>query len=238
MQDQREAAAYFAEVARELSEQKGEEPTLQRITERAVEIVPGCDECSVSVRRRRGQVGTAAATSELATRCDELQYELGEGPCLDAIWDSESHTVHDARNDRRWQQWGPAVADLGIRAILAIRLTSDQETMGALNLYARELHAFDSDSVDIAVVYAAHAATAMSSAQLVSGLEAALQSRHLIGVAQGILMQRYQLDMDSALEVLRRYSSHSNIKVRDVAQLVIDDRQLPGIRGGRPESAS
>ena len=77
-------------------------------------------------------------------------------------------------------------------AILAIRLTSEQETIGALNFYATKLHAFDRDSVDLAVVYASHAATAMTSAQLVSGLEAALQSRHIIGVAQGILMQRYQ----------------------------------------------
>ena len=66
------------------------------------------------------------------------------------------------------------MADLGVRSILAIRLTSEQETIGALNFYATKLHAFDRDSVDLAVVYASHAATAMTSAQLVSGLEAAL----------------------------------------------------------------
>ena len=58
-----------------------------------------------------------------------------------------------------------------------------------------------------------------------------MRSRHVIGIAQGILMQRYDMGEDAAFDVLRRYSSHDNIKLREVAERVIDERRLPGHDG-------
>lgn len=54
-----------------------------------------------------------------------------------------------------------------------------------------------------------------------------MESRHLIGVAQGILMHTYDLDLDRSFELLRRYSSHTNTKLRDVARHVVDHGRLP-----------
>jgi hypothetical protein len=76
-------------------------------------------------------------------------------------------------------------------------------------------------------VFASHAATAINNANLVTGLQTALQSRHLIGVAQGILMSQYDMGLETAFEVLRRYSSHTNVKLRDVATRVVELRALP-----------
>ena len=106
-------------------------------------------------------------------------------------------------------------------------MSNDQEALGALNLYSAKPHAYDSDSVDLALVFASHAATAISNAELVTGLQTALQSRHLIGVAQGILMAQYDMGLETAFEVLRRYSSHANVKLRDVALRVVELRSLP-----------
>ena len=63
-------------------------------------------------------------------------------------------------------------------------------------------------------------------------------SRHQIGIAQGILMATYGLTVDQAFDVLRRYSSHRNIKLREVAEQVVravgmpdeTDRRRPGDR--------
>jgi AmiR/NasT family two-component response regulator len=55
----------------------------------------------------------------------------------------------------------------------------------------------------------------------VEGLEAALASRHVIGMAQGMLMLRYELTQDQAFEFLRRNSNDENIKLRDVASRVV-----------------
>ncbi len=93
-----------------------EQPTLQTVAERAVAIVPGCEFASVSLRRRRGRVETTASTSELASACDALQYELGEGPCLEAVWDGDSYLAEDIATDPRWPRWGPRVAAHGRRS--------------------------------------------------------------------------------------------------------------------------
>ena len=80
-----------------------------------------------------------------------------------------------------------------------------------------------------------HATNALNSARLVSGLQTAVHSRHLIGVAQGILMSTYDLTMDQSFELLRRYSSQTNTKIRDVAQHVVDSGSLP--RNGDPSAS-
>ena len=229
--DTRSAAAFFARMSRELMNEPEEVASLQRMADRAVEAVPACDFCGISLRRRRGKVETVASTSELAAACDLLQYELGEGPCLEAVWHDEAYLAEDLRSDTRWPRWGPRVAEGGVGSVLSLRLCTEDETLGALNLYAVEPHAFSSDDVDVAMVFACHAATALSSARTVAGLQTALQSRHLIGVAQGVLMSRYELSMSQAFEVLRRYSSHANMKLRDVAQFVVDHNALPEAPG-------
>jgi GAF domain-containing protein len=204
-----------------------EEPTLQAVAERAVGVVPGCDYASVSLRRRRGRVETSASTSELATACDELQYDLREGPCLEAVWDEDFYLVDDAADDSRWPRWGRRVARLGVGSVLAVRLSAEGETLGALNLYAEQPHAFGADDVDVARIFTVHASNALNRARLVSGLQAAIQGRHLIGVAQGILMATHDLTMEQAFDLLRRCSSESNTKLRDLAQHVVDTGHLP-----------
>jgi len=70
-QDQ-SAAAFFARVSQDLMREQEEAPTLQRVAERAVEIVGPVDHCGISLRRRRRRVETVASTSDLARQCDLL----------------------------------------------------------------------------------------------------------------------------------------------------------------------
>lgn len=223
----RRAAEYFARLSRELMEEPEERPTMQRIAERAVVVVPGCDHCGISVRRRHKRVETVAFTSPIALRCDELQYSLGEGPCLEAIWQDGRHVATDTRNDGRWPTWSPRVAEEGIGSVLSIRLATPSETLGALNLYADSTHAFRDDDIDLAVIYATHAANAMRASLLFTGLQTAVESRHTIGVAQGILMQTYGITVEQSFELLRRLSSQTNTKLRTLAERVVASGGLP-----------
>lgn len=227
MDDTARIAAYFAQVSRDLLARPDEELTFQRIADRALEVIPPCDFVGITLRRKKEHPETIASTSVQADRCDALQYELGEGPCLSALADDEAYLIRDVTSDERWPRWGPGAAALGVGSILSVRMADDQHTHGALNLYAQEKDAFSDDDVDLALVFASHAATAISATRLVGGLQTALQSRHLIGVAQGILMAQYDMGLETAFEVLRRYSSHSNVKLRDVAKQVVDLRALP-----------
>jgi GAF domain-containing protein len=232
----------FAAISQELMADSQEVATLKAVVDRAVDVVPGCDWASVTVRRRGQRLETLASSSQFPEDCDQLQYELGEGPCADAVWDADSYLSQDIGADPRWPRWGPRVAELGIGSVLAIRLTTEQETIGALNLYSATRDAYDEDALDHATVFTAHAANALGSARLVSGLETAMMSRHQIGIAQGILVATYGLTVDQAFDVLRRYSSHRNVKLRHVAEQVVRAGGIPdekaGPAGGPGASAS
>lgn len=222
----------FADIAQQLLASTSERPTVRRVVELAVDTVPFCHHAGVSLRHGNGRVDTPAATDEIVVQADTLQYELQEGPCLDAIRADELYVVHDLAHDERWPRWGPRAAALGFASIVSVRLSTGHGTVGALNLYSRETNVFDDDTVQVAYVYAMHAANALWATQEVEGLRTAMRSRHLIGIAQGMLMERHGLGEDAAFEVLRRYSQIHNIKLREVASQVIEDTSTaePGSR--------
>ncbi len=221
------SASFFAQVSQDLMQIGEETPTLQSVVGRAVEVVPACDWASVTLRRRRNRTETVAASSDIARQADQLQYDLGEGPCLEAAISGEPRLSNRLQASQEWPRWGPRAAEVGVHALLGIQLSTTEEVLGALNLYAGTPDAFSRDDVDVAEVYATHATNALTAARMSSGLRTALHTRHMIGVAQGILMQLYQLSMEQSFELLRRYSSHTNTKLGEVAEYVVEHRELP-----------
>lgn len=228
MTDERRLAARLAEISSDLQGAPNEDLTFDAVVRRAVEVVPGCDACSITLRRRRHRAETIAFTDPTIAELDAVQYALDQGPCLDAAFERGSVVAADLAHAPEWPLWAARARSAGIWSAMAIRLHTERETLGALNLYARTRGVFDDEAVDIAVVYAAHATDAMSKARLVTGLRAALESRHLIGMAQGVLATKYDISFERAFEVLHRYSNDSNTKLRDVAALVVESRDLPG----------
>lgn len=222
----RSYAAYFADISRGLLSDSEEPVTFQKVVERAVHIVPGCDAAGIVVRRPRRTPASAAGTHESAEALDTLQFELGEGPCL-SIGASGVALSHDLQHESQWARWTAQALAQDFRSVLCIGLQTEEEDFGALTLYGREAHVFDEDAVDVAEIFAVHATTALHQARLVTGLRTALESRHEIGLAQGLLAQRYDISYEQAFELLRRYSSHANTKLRDVARRVVADRCLP-----------
>ena len=83
------------------------------------------------------------------------------------------------------------------------------------------------------MIFATHAGIALAAAEArteahrVEHLEQALSSRELIGQAQGILMERERITANQAFDVLRRGSQHLNVKLREVAQRVVDTGERP-----------
>ena len=165
-------------------------------------------------------------TDPVAQHCDDWQYELDEGP---PVGDRRGRDLPDRRRRARPPLATLGPAGRGRRGRLHPERPPRRRAgrPGRAEPLLRRPHAWDTDSIDLALVFASHAATAISNTQLVSGLQTALQSRHLIGVAQGILMAQYDMGLETAFEVLRRYSSHTNVKLRDVAKQVVELRALP-----------
>jgi len=152
---------------------------------------------------------------------DALQHEFGEGPCLDAVYEHKTVRVDDMASESRWPAFASRAAEAGARSMLSFQLWVEGDNLGALNLYSRRPHAFDEDSEHIGLLYAAHAAVAYAAAQRQDQLQAAVDTRDLIGQAKGILMERYGIDDDRAFAFLVRLSMDRNQKLRDIAQHIV-----------------
>jgi GAF domain-containing protein len=189
-----------------------------------------CTYAGLTVFRAGGSFETLAPTDPLVSEADQLQYELREGPCVEAAWEDETFVSNDLANDPRYPAWGPKAAAMGFGSLLAARLTIGDSTIGALNLYATETREYSLDDRDTAVIFASHAAATIMTARERDNLKEAVEGRTLIGQAQGILMERFDLDAQRAFGVLRRFSQTQNVKLRHVAELVIENGALPEIK--------
>lgn len=235
MNDEHGLATLMAEIAQELQGERSQ-TTVEAIVSRAVEVVPDGEEASLTLRSRRQGLTTLAATSPLARTVDALQYELDEGPCMEAAEDAEWYCSGHTDTDPRWPAWGPRAAESGVLSFLSVPLLVRGQRMGALNLFATQADRFgDPGDRDVALIFAVHAAQALASARLVSGLEVALSSRHEIGVAQGILIERFGLDLDQAFSVLRRISSQTNTKISSIAHRIVETGKVPTLDDPAPE---
>lgn len=218
--------AALAAAARGINGKASLDDTLLAIARTARTSVPGIDHVGISTLERGGRIHTRAHTDSTVQVLDDLQYGLNEGPCVDALSEQVVVSVPDIRNDHRW----PLYVDAAVRATplksqLAIQLfLDDKNTLGTLNLYSTSQKVVDPDAIGIADLFAAHAAVALGSARKLSTLHDALDSRKVIGQALGILMERYDMNEDRAFAFLRRASSHGNIKLRDVARELVDER--------------
>lgn len=226
--DSSDVAADLAAVATELLAEPTEELTVRSIVNRAVEIVPDAESVSLTVRARHDKLRTLAATDDLAASADELQVTLGEGPCLDSVQQADSFRSGSVADDPRWPEWGPGAAALGVGSLLTVLAYAGSEPRCALTMYSRREGGFaDHDDVELAILYATHAANALAAARLVDGLETAVDSRHQIGLAQGVVMERFGLTVDQSFGFLRRLSSTTNTKLVEVARTIVETREIP-----------
>lgn len=217
---------FFAQMALDLHDEPTAESTIERIAEYA-KLATGCDEAGVMLVHARNQIETAAATSARVGESHSLQIVHDEGPCLDALTGDAWYLSPEVGVDPRWPLWGPAVAGIGIHSVLSLRLETRARRYGSLNLYADRAGAFDDDDVAVATIFVRHAAVALANAHNEEGLQVAVDARKLIGQAQGILMERFDINPERAFEFLRRQSQAHNVKLRFVAEWVVENRSTP-----------
>jgi transcriptional regulator with GAF, ATPase, and Fis domain len=231
------SAARFAEIARSLATEPTVSRTLRRIVDLAVEFIDGCEGAGLLIVSHR-EIVAGAWSDERVREIETMEYEVGEGPCLDAIFQNPTFESSDLRDELvRWPTFAARALDLGIESMLAFRLFRAEETLGALDLYSTRRGAFDEAARAFGTVYSAHAALALAGAQVhehdlaaADGLRDALVTRDVIGQAKGILMATHHTDADTAFQLLRTTSQHLNMKLRAVADHVVFAGVLPDHR--------
>jgi transcriptional regulator with GAF, ATPase, and Fis domain len=223
-------ADLFTELGRDLSTQHSLDDVLSRLTHRSVAVVPGAELAGIT-RSHRGRFETVAPTDQRATRVDRIQYDLGSGPCVDAILDNTVYRTGDVSQERRWLEFGRrAVEEEGIHSVLSVRFfLEDDDIIAGLNIYASRADAFDETAQTVAKLLATHGALALTAARLrdkTDNLERALKTSRMIGMAMGILMATHKLTEERAFDLLRIASQHTHTKVVDIATKVTETGAL------------
>jgi len=225
-----ELAHELSELARHLQAEDDVDAILDEVVRAAVQLVPGTDEGSISVVIGRRKVTSQSPSSDLPARVDALQGEVGEGPCLSAVYEQQTVRVPDLAHEQRWPDFARRAFELGAGSMLSFQLYVEGDNLGALNLYARQPNGFDDESENVGLMFASHAAVAFADTRKLEQLRTGIDTRDLIRQAKGILMERYAIDAGQAFTLLTRISKRRQRKIRDLAQELTHNRQLIGLR--------
>ena len=223
-------AEAFTGLRPHLLEAAPAEDVLQAITSTGVRAVAGAEHAAIT-RGRPGKFTTVAPTSELPLRVDSIQYELGYGPCVDAIIDNATYVTGDLANEPRWPGFGRRAAqECGVTSMLSFRMfLEDDDLIAGLNFYSGKPDAFDANSQTVGLLLATHGALALSAlrrGETAAQLARALASNREIGVAMGVLMAQHKISREQAFNLLRITSQHTHRKLSDIASDVADTGTL------------
>ncbi len=201
---------------------------LQRVVQLTCATVPGCDSAGVTLIGK-SRLSTAAATDEFTLKIDRDQYENREGPCLQAVSTADVVVVEDISQDPRWPTFAQQARKNGLGSALSLPLEVRNKTFGSLNLYSRSPASFSDESQIVGKVFATQAATAIlnayvyaSALKVVDQLKEAMKTREVIGEAKGIVMAQEDVNEEEAFEMLKRISQNTNVKLREIAQKIVD----------------
>ncbi len=225
MSSPRDLVDLYATLGRQVLAQSTTDGALTAVTRIAVAAIPVVAFASIT-RDRDSSFQTLGPTHPDASINDRAQYELRNGPCLDAVEHEASLvSVPDIAHDPRYPVFGPVAARNGVASMLAVRMVFDDDDLRAsLNLYSREPDAFDDTAQTVALVMATHGALAVSGVvarEHAANLERALANSRNIGMALGILMATHKVKSDDAFTLLRIASQTRNRKVVDIAADVV-----------------
>lgn len=230
----------LAELSSALTAETDMSDILDRVVHLVQKHLPGAEQSSITLMRG-ANAATAASTGPLPIALDEIQYEQGYGPCLDAgRTDSVMH-VTDMATEQRWPSYTPLAIQHGVHSSLSLPLPVENYLVGAVNTYATRKDAFDRNSIAVGTALAAHITAALSFAETSHGhrlradnLARAMRSRNVIEQAKGMIMAQQKCSAEAAFQLLRKLSMDENIKLQDLAVSIVSSASGHPVR--LPES--
>ena len=202
---------------------------LRRLCSAAVKSLPARG-AGLSLMSDAGVRGVAAASDAASERIDELQFALGEGPCMDAFTSRRPVLEPDlaAGGAMRWPIYGAAVRAEGVQAAFAFPLQVGAARLGVLDLYREHPGTLSAEELAEALTFADVATTMLLDGQekappgaAAAGLDEALGYRFELYQAQGMVMVQMEVSLVQALVVLRAYAFSHDRDLADVARNVV-----------------
>ena len=125
MTDLADFGAQMTRIAGEMRRESDDtEAALRSMTKFAVDAIPGAEYATVTLVAN-GTIETPVMVGDLGGQADNLQRELGEGPCIRAAVSDLTVWIDDMRTETRWPNFAAAAADLGIRSMACFYLYID-----------------------------------------------------------------------------------------------------------------
>jgi hypothetical protein len=207
----------------------GDKRSPTRLCNLATDVV-GVSGAGVMLMSRDVPQGSLCTTNEVSNLIEELQYTLGEGPCVDAYHEDkvvlEPQLAH--ATTPRWPAFTPRVVEAGVRAMFAFPLRDGAARLGALDLYKDRRGPLTDDEHADALVIAdviAHwvldAQAAAPHGKMARGLESEADFHFVVHNAAGMVSVQLGVSVTEALIRLRGYAFSQDRLVRDVAQDIV-----------------
>jgi GAF domain-containing protein len=205
--------------------------TLERVCEALLEAIPPAQMAGISMTVD-GRTGTYIFSHPDVVEIDRKQYETGDGPCLDAYRSGEIVLVRSTRDPGPYPDFRQVARGHGVLSVLSMPMRTHAQTVGALNLYADHEDAFGDDDIRGAEMFVSQAAFLLANTKsywdartLSENLEQAMKSRATIEQAKGIIMSTTGVSDEEAFEMLRIQSQHEHVKLRDLADEIVQRAQ-------------
>jgi hypothetical protein len=202
---------------------------LRRLCVAAVKAIPATG-AGLSVMTDGGVRGLAAASDAASERIDELEFALGEGPCLEAFLSRRPVLEADlaAGGRTRWPLYAAAAQEEGVRAAFAFPLQIGATRLGVLDLQLTAEGPLSGQELTRALSFADVATSMLLNAQdeappgaAADGLDEALSYHYQLHQAQGMVMVQVGVSLTAALAVLRAYAYAHDRQLDDVARDVV-----------------
>lgn len=204
------------------------EDLLTEVATYAVRAIPGADGAGLTLIES-DRPNTIVKSESFVQEIDDIQYSLGEGPCISAAAVGTTMRSGSLGDDARWPRFGPSAHRSGVHSVLSLPLVVPGAVIGAMNVYAHADDAFDDRAQQLGELFAGPAAVAVQNAQvlaqtqrLAAALRSALTNRAVIDQATGIVMSRTGATAEEALARISELGRDENRRLTDVAAAIVD----------------
>ena len=219
----------LAGLARLAANRLGLEDLLTRVATYAVQAIPGADGAGLTLLES-DRADVLVATAAFVREIDDIQYGIGQGPCITAAAEGQTVRSGSLGADPRWRKFGGTVARLGVHSVLSLPLNTPDGVVGAMNVYAHDKDVFDARAAELGEIFAVPAAIAAQNAQVLAQterlavqLQSVLQTRGVIDRAVGILMSRTGGTADEEMAWLRALSLEEHQPLDVVAGQIVEE---------------
>ena len=217
-------------IARQPEQASGAVAMLRRVCRAAARELSASG-VGISVLTEDGVRGFCAASDQLSERVEELQFVLGEGPCIDAFASRRPVLTADLSDGAmtRWPVYAPAAYQDGVRAVFAFPLQIGAARLGIMDIFRQHSGALTGEELTTALIFADVTVEALldylergGDGGTFDGPGLSVGHRAQLFQAQGMVMVQLGVTLSEALVRMRAYAYSENCRLDDVAREVVN----------------